>query len=97
MCQPSEPTLCEFCDAGGHAGDGGRGLGPAGAGREGDVDGEAAAAEAAAKQTAKQRAGGPGALSLAATSEKEWDAAVVPESTSGTSGGTRVVQQAGGA
>ena len=39
------------------------------------------AAEAAAKQTAKQRAGGQGALSLAATSEKERDAAVVPEST----------------
>jgi hypothetical protein len=55
------------------------------------------AAEAAAKQTAKQRASGQGALSLAATSEKEWDAVVVPESTSGTSGGTRVVQQAGGA
>ena len=53
------------------------------------------AAEAAAKQTAKQRAGGQGALSLAATSENERDAAVVPESTSGpTSGGTRVVQQA---
>ena len=58
------------------------------------------AAEAAAKQTAKQRAGGQGALSLAATSEKERDAAVVPENTTcsdPTSGGTRVVQQADGA